>query len=136
MKLSIAIAALVVAFTGSVSAAPTAENSLLKRAPNCNANGFKIKDVPSGYAVLINYDNNAADIPASIGQGTGITDCINQCKTISGCTNTVYSPAGDNWGFCYPKGSLYTSYNVYSKSPRTFAVQDTCAGAVTAGKST
>ncbi|KAJ9122012.1 hypothetical protein QFC24_004595 [Naganishia onofrii] len=135
MKLSIAIAALVVAFTGSVSAMPTSENTMVKRAPNCNAAGFKLS-VPKGYAALPGYDDNAADIPASIGQGTGIADCVNQCKTIAGCTSTVYSPAGDNWGFCYPKNYRYTAFNVYPNGPRVFAVQGKCAGLVAAGTST
>jgi hypothetical protein len=150
MKFSIAIAALVVAFTGSVSAVPTPEASLAKRAPNCNAAGFKLS-VPSGYAVLPGYDNNAADVSypqilplrlRTLGLSVlrlhlNIDPCqhrprkrhcrlhhsVQLCRRVSlqkvwallftirlrqlsnacRCTNTVYSPAGDNWGFCYPK---------------------------------
>ncbi|KAJ9113687.1 hypothetical protein QFC22_005996 [Naganishia vaughanmartiniae] len=94
MKLSIALAAVIVAFVGSVSAAPTPDSALDKRAsyPNCNSNAaYRNLNLPSGYAVLTGYDNNAADV----GHSSKLASIF--------CTNTVYSPAGPNWGFCYPK---------------------------------
>lgn len=58
MKLSIAISAFAVAFIGAVTAAPAPGSY-----PNCNSNDlYKGLGIPSGYAIITDYDNNAANV--------------------------------------------------------------------------
>lgn len=58
MKFSITLSAIAVAFIGAVAAAPTAGTYA-----SCNSNpAYKDLNIPSGYAVITAYDNNAANV--------------------------------------------------------------------------
>jgi hypothetical protein len=61
MKFSVALSAIAVAFVGAVSAAPAPGTYA-----NCNSNpAYKDLNIPSGYAVITAYDNNAANVSSS-----------------------------------------------------------------------
>lgn len=61
MKFSIALSAVAVAFIGAVSAAPAPGTYA-----NCNSNpAYTGLNIPSGYAVITAYDNNAANVSRS-----------------------------------------------------------------------
>ena len=58
MKFSIAFSAITVACIGFVSAAPAPGTYA-----NCNSNPtYRSLNIPSGYAVITAYDNNAANV--------------------------------------------------------------------------
>lgn len=58
MKFSIALSSIAVAFIGFVSAAPAPGTY-----PNCKSNDlYKNLALPTGYAVITAYDNNAANV--------------------------------------------------------------------------
>lgn len=60
MKFTITLSAIAVAFVGAVSAAPAPGTY-----PNCNSNDlYRNLGLPSGYAIITAYDNNAANVSA------------------------------------------------------------------------
>jgi hypothetical protein len=101
MKLSTAILAAAVAFTGAVSAAPLeARGPAAGTYANCNSNpALKSLGLASGYAVITGWDNNAANVSTwrraviskaqltlssqvpGIQQGADIGECVRQCAS-------------------------------------------------------
>ncbi|KAJ9105569.1 hypothetical protein QFC19_003551 [Naganishia cerealis] len=122
MKLSITLTTVAVALMGFVSAAPTAGTYA-----NCNSNpAYKGLGIPSGYAVITGWDNNAANVPG-INQGSSIAACVAQCAASSeGCTNTVFS----NSGFCYPKNNLWDAVNINSNGNSVIAIKGSCSSLI------
>jgi hypothetical protein len=97
MKFSITLSAIAVAFIGAVSAAPAPGTYA-----SCNSNpAYKNLNIPSGYAVITAYDNNAANVSEptcfirnrtdshlliqvpGIQPGVSIAHCVAQCEANS-----------------------------------------------------
>ncbi|KAJ9095391.1 hypothetical protein QFC20_006673 [Naganishia adeliensis] len=119
MKFSIALSSIAVAFIGFVSAAPAPGTYA-----NCNSNAlYKDLALPTGYAVITAYDNNAANVPG-IQPGISIAHCMAQCGASSeGCTNTVYNAP---LGHCYPKNNLWDAINININRGSVLAIKGSC----------